>query len=310
MGEWEQGLKVAREQGFIDEATQERLLKMSFERGRDGKHDGTGADAGENSKFPMRIALIVLGAILLVSAGFAIFVRVLGDDPSEAFVAGVLALVAVVSEVIARLVARAKPLKFLAGIIGSFAGVPLGVAAAISLPGEPNAGVGTLGALVAAVWSWVWFRRSQSGVAVAAVIIELAVVVTFFGESQNLNTETTGLVLCALGVLAAVASIIGRLKPSLPPLVASLIVVGWGCIAQNTYGGDVIAIIGIAISAALFLFAYRRSEALMSAATAVSTGVWAVVLTSALTDGSLAPLIVAAVLGAVMVIWGAKLARK
>jgi len=298
MGEWQQGLEAAREQGIIDEAMQERLLKLQFE------HEPT------TSKFPMRIALIVLGAILLVSAGFAIFVRVLGDDPSELFIAGVLALVALVAEIVARLVARAKPLKFLAGIIGSFAGLPLGFAVAVLLPGEPNAGVGAVGALVAAAWSWLWFRRTKSGVAVAMVVIELAAAIVFIGESQNLNTETTGVVLCVLGVIAAIASIIGRLKPSLPPLVASLIVVGWGCIAQNSYGGDVIAVIGIAISAALFLFAYRRSEALMSAATAVSTGIWAVVLTSALTDGSLAPLIVSAVLGAAMVAWGTKLTRK
>ena len=298
MGEWQQGLEAAREQGIIDEAMQERLLKLQFE------HEPT------TSKFPMRIALIVLGAILLVSAGFAIFVRVLGDDPSELFIAGVLALVALVAEIVARLVARAKPLKFLAGIIGSFAGLPLGFAVAVLLSGEPNSGVGAVGALVAAAWSWLWFRRTKSGVAVAMVVIELAAAIVFIGESQNLNTETTGVVLCVLGVIAAIASIIGRLKPSLPPLVASLIVVGWGCIAQNSYGGDVIAVIGIAISAALFLFAYRRSEALMSAATAVSTGIWAVVLTSALTDGSLAPLIVSAVLGAAMVAWGTKLTRK
>lgn len=298
MGEWQQGLEVAREQGIIDEAMHERLSKLQFE------HEST------TSKFPMRIAVIVLGAILLVSAGFAIFVRVLGDDPSELFIAGVLALVALVAEIVARLVARAKPLKFLAGIIGSFAGLPLGFAVAVLLPGEPNAGVGAVGALVAAAWSWLWFRRTKSGVAVAMVVIELAAAIVFIGESQNLNTETTGVVLCVLGVIAAIASIVGRLKPSLPPLVASLIVVGWGCIAQNSYGGDVIAVIGIAISAALFLFAYRRSEALMSAATAVSTGIWAVVLTSALTDGSLAPLIVSAVLGAAMVAWGTKLTRK
>ncbi|NDB27821.1 MAG: hypothetical protein EB028_07800, partial [Actinobacteria bacterium] len=240
MGEWQQGLEAAREQGIIDEAMQERLLKLQFE------HEPT------TSKFPMRIALIVLGAILLVSAGFAIFVRVLGDDPSELFIAGVLALVALVAEIVARLVARAKPLKFLAGIIGSFAGLPLGFAVAVLLPGEPNAGVGAVGALVAAAWSWLWFRRTKSGVAVAMVVIELAAAIVFIGESQNLNTETTGVVLCVLGVIAAIASIVGRLKPSLPPLVASLIVIGWGCIAQNSYGGDVIAVIGIAISAALF----------------------------------------------------------
>lgn len=298
MGEWEQGLKAAQTQGVIDEATHDRLSKLSFERDESG------------AKFPMRIALIVLGAILLVSAGFSLFVRVLGDDPSEVFIAAVLALVALVAEIIARLVSRAKPLNFLAGIIGSFAGVPLGFAVAVLLPSEMDAGVASVGVLVAAVWSFLWFRRTKSGVAIAAVVLELAAFVGFIGEANNLNSEITGLILCALGVLAALASIIGRLKPSLPPLVASLIVIGWGCIAQNTYGGDVIAVIGIAISAILFLIAYRRSEALMSAATAVSTGIWAVVLTSALTDGSIAPLIVAAGIGAAMVGWGARLARK
>ena len=298
MGEWEQGLEAARKQGIIDDSTHDRLAKMSFER------------RVTESKFPMRIALIVLGAILLVSAGFSLFVRVLGDDPSQVFVAVVLALVALVAEIIARLVSRAKPLKFLAGIIGSFAGVPLGFAVAVLLPGDPDVGSGAVGAIVAAVWSWLWFRRTKSGVAIGAVVLELALVVMLVGESSNFTVETTGVVLCALGVVAAIASIIGRLKPSLPPLVASLIVVGWGCIAQNTYGGDVIAVIGIVISAVLFLIAYRRSEALMSAATAVSTGVWAVVLTAALTEGSLVPLVVAAALGAAMIAWGAKLTRK
>ena len=298
MGEWEQGLEAARKQGIIDDSTHDRLAKMSFER------------RATESKFPMRIALIVLGAILLVSAGFSLFVRVLGDDPSQVFVAVVLALVALVAEIIARLVSRAKPLKFLAGIIGSFAGVPLGFAVAVVLPGDPDVGSGAVGAIVAAVWSMLWFRRTKSGIAIAAVVLELALVVMLVGESSNFTVETTGLVLCVLGVVAALASIIGRLKPSLPPLVASLIVVGWGCIAQNTYGGDVIAVIGIVISAVLFLIAYRRSEALMSAATAVSTGVWAVVLTAALTEGSLVPLVVAAALGAAMIAWGAKLTRK
>ena len=298
MGEWEQGLEAARNQGIIDDSTHDRLAKMSFER------------RATESKFPMRIALIVLGAILLVSAGFSLFVRVLGDDPSQLFVAAVIALVALVAEIIARLVSRAKPLKFLAGIIGSFAGVPLGFALAVLLPGDPDVGSGAVGAIVAAVWSWLWFRRTKSGIAIAAVVLELTLFVTLIGDMSNITTETTGVVLCVLGVVAAFASIVGRLKPSLPPLVASLIVVGWGCIAQNTYGGDVIGVIGIVISAALFLVAYRRSEALMSAATAVSTGVWAVVLTAALTEGSLVPLVVAAALGAAMIAWGAKLTRK
>ncbi|MDP4695681.1 MAG: hypothetical protein NWS23_04905 [Ilumatobacteraceae bacterium] len=298
MGEWEQGLEAARKQGIIDDSTHDRLAKMSFER------------QATESKFPMRIALIVLGAILLVSAGFAIFVRILGDDPSQVFVAAIIALVALVFEIIARVVLRAKPINFLAGIIGSFAGVPLGFAVALFLPGDPEVGSGAVGAFVAAVWSWLWFRRTKSGVAIAAVVLELALLVMLLGESSNFSIETTGVVLCVLGVVVALASIIGRLKPSLPPLVASLIVVGWGCIAQNTYGGDVIAVIGIAISAILFLVAYRRSQALMSAATAVSTGMWAVVLTAALTEGSLVPLVVAAALGAAMIAWGAKLTRK
>jgi hypothetical protein len=298
MGEWEQGLEAARKQGIIDDSTHDRLAKMSFER------------QATESKFPMRIALIVLGAILLVSAGFAIFVRILGDDPSQVFVAAIIALVALVFEIIARVVLRAKPLNFLAGVIGSFAGVPLGFAVALFLPGDPEVGSGAVGAFVAAVWSWLWFRRTKSGVAIAAVVLELALLVMLLGESSNFSIETTGVVLCVLGVVVALASIIGRLKPSLPPLVASLIVVGWGCIAQNTYGGDVIAVIGIAISAILFLVAYRRSQALMSAATAVSTGMWAVVLTAALTEGSLVPLVVAAALGAAMIAWGAKLTRK
>ena len=298
MGEWEQGLEAARKQGIIDDSTLDRLTKMSFER-----------QAAE-SKFPMRIALIVLGAILLVSAGFSLFVRILGDDPSQVFVAAVIAIVALVFEIIARAVLRAKPLKFLAGIIGSFAGVPLGFAIAVLLPGNPEAGTGAVGAIVAAVWSLLWFRRTKSGVAIAAVVLELALFAMLIGEVSNFTIETTGVVLCVLGVVVAIASIIGRLKPSLPPLVASLIVVGWGCIAQNTYGGDVIAVIGIVISAVLFLIAYRRSEALMSAATAVSTGIWAVVLTAALTQGSLVPLVVAAALGAAMIAWGAKLTRK
>ena len=298
MGEWEQGLEAARKQGIIDDSTHERLTKLAFER------------ETTTSKFPMRIALIVLGAILLVSAGFSLFVRILGDDPSQVFVAAVIAIVALVFEIIARAVLRAKPLNFLAGIIGSFAGVPLGFAIAVLLPGNPEAGTGAVGAIVAAVWSLLWFRRTKSGVAIAAVVLELALFAMLIGEVSNFTIETTGVVLCVLGVVVAIASIIGRIKPSLPPLVASLIVVGWGCIAQNTYGGDVIAVIGIVISAILFLVAYRRSEALMSAATAVSTGMWAVVLTAALTQGSLVPLVVAAALGAAMIAWGAKLTRK
>ena len=175
MGEWEQGLEAARKQGLIDDSTHERLSKMSFER------------EATTSKFPMRIALIVLGAILLVSAGFAIFVRILGDDPSQVFVAAIIALVALVFEIIARVVLRAKPLNFLAGVIGSFAGVPLGFAVALFLPGDPEVGSGAVGAFVAAVWSWLWFSRTKSGVAIAAVVLELALLVMLLGESSNFS---------------------------------------------------------------------------------------------------------------------------
>jgi len=96
----------------------------------------------------------------------------------------------------------------------------------------------------------------------------------------------------------------------LPPLIVSLIVTGVGCGLQNTYGSDVIAVVGIAISASLFVFAYRRGEAMMSAATAVSTGVWAVVLSFALTEGALAPLIVSAVLGVGLIVSGSRLSRR
>ena len=209
MGEWEQGLEAARKQGIIDDSILDRLTKMSFER-----------QAAE-SKFPMRIALIVLGAILLVSAGFSLFVRILGNDPSQVFVAAVIAIVALVFEIIARAVLRAKPLNFLAGIIGSFAGVPLGFAIAVLLPGNPEAGTGAVGAIVAAVWSLLWFRRTKSGVAIAAVVLELALFAMLIGEVSNFTIETTGVVLCVLGVVVAIASIIGRIKPSLPPLVAS-----------------------------------------------------------------------------------------
>ena len=298
MGEWEIGLNVAHDRGIIDEGLRDRLAALEFER------------EAERERFPMRIALIVLGAILLVSAGFAIFIRILGDDPSEVLAAAVLALVAAVAEAVAWLVRRAKPVTFLAGIIGSFAGVPLGFAVALLMPNEPNSGAGAVGALIASAWSVLWYRRTTSGLSIAAVVLEIAAFVVFVGEWSDLNRETIGVVLCVVGVLAAVVSIFGRLKPSLPPLVAALIVVGWGCLAQNSYGGDVIAVIGIAISAVLFLVSYRRAEALMSAATAISTGVWAVVLTGALTDGALAPLFVAAIVGAGLVAWGMRLSRR
>jgi hypothetical protein len=72
----------------------------------------------------------------------------------------------------------------------------------------------------------------------------------------------------------------------------------------------VIAVTGIAISAVLFLVAYRRGDAMLSAATAISTGIWAVVLTGNLTSGRIAPLIVAAVVGAGLILWGTRLRRR
>lgn len=298
MGEWEKGLEVARERGLIDENLRDRLSSLEFERE---------ASVG---KFPMRIALFVLGAILLVSAGFAVLVRVLGEDPSEFLVSAILIIVAIIAETIARLVQRAKVLTFLAGIIGTFAGLPLGFSLAILLPGEPNSGALALGFFVAALWSGYWFRRTKSGLAISAVVLELGGSIIAIGEVGKVSSETTGVALCVLGVAVAVFAILGRLKPSPPPLVASLIVIGWGCAAQNSFGVDVIAVVGLVLSAGLFLLSYRRSEAIMSAATAVSTGIWAVVLTTALTDGSIAPLIVAAVLGAALIAWSAKLTRK
>jgi hypothetical protein len=276
----------------------DRLAAMEFER------------ESPSEGFPMRIALIVLGAILLVSAGFAIFIRLVPDDPSQLLVAAMLLGVAAVAETIAWIVRRTNAVAFLAGIIGSFAGIPLGVALVLALPGDPNSGAGVLGALISAVWSVLWFTRTKSGWPVASAVLKAAVFIMFFGEWVNMTTETAGVVLCVFGVITAVASIFGRLNPNLPPLVASLIVVGGGCIAQNTYGGKVIAAIGIAISAGLFLLAYRRSDALMSAATAVSTGVWAVVLTGALTEGAIVPIIAAAGVGAALVFWGIRLSRR
>jgi hypothetical protein len=298
MGEWETGLNVAHDRGVINAEMRDRLAAMEFER------------ESPSEGFPMRIALIVLGAILLVSAGFAIFIRLVPDDPSQLLVAAMLLGVAAVAETIAWIVRRTNAVAFLAGIIGSFAGIPLGVALVLALPGDPNSGAGVLGALISAVWSVLWFTRTKSGWPVASAVLKAAVFIMFFGEWVNMTTETAGVVLCVFGVITAVASIFGRLNPNLPPLVASLIVVGGGCIAQNTYGGKVIAAIGIAISAGLFLLAYRRSDALMSAATAVSTGVWAVVLTGALTEGAIVPIIAAAGVGAALVFWGIRLSRR
>ena len=298
MGEWETGLNVAHDRGVIDAEMRDRLAAMEFDR------------ESPPDSFPMRIALIVLGAILLVSAGFAIFIRLVPDDPSQLLVSAMLLGVAAVAEAIAWIVRRTNAVAFLAGIVGSFAGIPLGVAVVVALPGDPNSGAGALGALIAAVWSVLWFTRTKSGWPVASAVLKAAVFIIFFGEWVNMTTETAGVVLCVFGVITAVASIFGRLNPNLPPLVASLIVVGGGCIAQNTYGGKVIAAIGIAISAGLFLLAYRRSDALMSAATAVSTGVWAVVLTGALTEGAIVPIIAAAGVGAALVFWGIRLSRR
>ena len=298
MGEWETGLNVAHDRGVIDAEMRDRLTAMEFDR------------ESPPDSFPMRIALIVLGAILLVSAGFAIFIRLVPDDPSQLLVSAMLLGVAAVAEAIAWIVRRTNAVAFLAGIVGSFAGIPLGVAVVVALPGDPNSGAGALGALIAAVWSVLWFTRTKSGWPVASAVLKAAVFIMFFGEWVSMTTETAGVVLCVFGVITAVASIFGRLNPNLPPLVASLIVVGGGCIAQNTYGGKVIAAIGIAISAGLFLLAYRRSDALMSAATAVSTGVWAVVLTGALTEGAIVPIIAAAGVGAALVFWGIRLARR
>ena len=298
MGEWETGLNVAHDRGVIDAEMRDRLTAMEFDR------------ESPPDSFPMRIALIVLGAILLVSAGFAIFIRLVPDDPSQLLVSAMLLGVAAVAEAIAWIVRRTNAVAFLAGIVGSFAGIPLGIAVAVALPGDPNSGAGALGALIAAVWSVLWFTRTKSGWPVASAVLKAAVFIMFFGEWVNMTTETAGVVLCVFGVITAVASIFGRLNPNLPPLVASLIVVGGGCIAQNTYGGKVIAAIGIAISAGLFLLAYRRSDALMSAATAVSTGVWAVVLTGALTEGAIVPIIAAAGVGAALVFWGIRLSRR
>ena len=298
VGEWETGLDIAHDRGIIDADMHRQLKEMSFDR------------AVHRQGFPMRIAFYVLGAVLLIAAGFAAFLRVLGPDPSQLLAASLLALIGAIIEGIAWLVRRAKSLSFLAGIVGAFAGIPLGFALAIALPGDPNAGSGSLAALLAALWSVLWFSRTRSGVAIAAVVGELAFFVGFVGDWSNLSSETVGVILCVVGVGAALLAIFGRIKPSLPPLVVSLIVTGVGCGLQNSYGGDVIAVIVIALSAALFVVAYRRGEALASAATAVSTGVWAVVLSFALTEGALAPLIVSAVIGVGLIAWGIRLSRQ
>lgn len=298
MSEWKRGLDTAHNQGLIDVDLRDQLLAMPFDR----EVPSTG--------FPMRIALIVLGAILVLSAGFAVALRVLGDDPSQVLIALVLAVITAFIEGIAWLIRRARPLTFLAGIAGTFAGVTLGLSVAILIPNDLQAMSGAVGSLVAAAWSLVWYRRSRGGIPIAAVIGEVAAFVGFVSDWAGLNYEITGFLLCAMGVLAAVVCIFGRIKPSLPPLVVSLIVIGIGSTMQNSYGGDITAVIGLAISAALFLVAYRRGEALLTAATAVATGVWSVVLTITLTSGALAPLVVAALVGVALIVWGTRLSRR
>lgn len=298
MGEWERGLEAAHAGGLIDQELKARLVGLQFERTppRDG--------------FPIRLALFVIGALLLAVAAFAAVVRLLGDDPSETMISLVFFVLSCLVEVVARLIRRAKGLQLLSGIVGGAAGASLGVALAVIWPGEPNAGHGALAALFAAAWSISWFLRTRAGVVAAAALVECAVAVLFFGEWVGINDETIGAVLCALGFAAALSSILGKIRPSLPPLVAALLVVGIGCISQGEYGGVAVAGIGSAISAALFLLAYRRGEVLMTAATAISMGVWAVVLAIALTSGALAPLIVAAVVGVSLIVWGSRLARR
>lgn len=298
MGEWERGLEAATQQGIISGELRDRLTSLEFDRepAREG--------------FPMRIALFVLGGILLLSAAFAVVVRVLGDDPSELLIALVFAIVGAVAEGIAWLLRKVRPLSFLAGIFGAFAGIPFAFAVALALPGDGNSAGGALGSLVAAAWALSWYRRVGGGIPIAAVLGGITAFIGFVTQWADLPIETTGALLCAVGALAAVVSIFGKLKPSLPPLVASLIIIGWGCVMLNSYGGRTIAVAGIAISGALFLVAYRRADAMLSAATALSTGVWAVVLTGSLTSGRIAPLIVAALIGVALIFWGTRLSRR
>lgn len=298
MGEWENGLDAAASRGLISEAQHAELLAMDF--GRELAAD----------RFPIRIALYILGATLLVVAAFAAVARALGDEPSQLVVSAVFLALGGVIELVARLMRRNAGLHMLSGIVGAAAGVSLGVALAVVWPGDPEAGHGSLGALLATAWSISWFVRTGAGLVVAAAIAEAAVGVLFFFEWVGVNDETAGVVLCALGLSAALASILGKIRPSLPPLVASLVVIGIGCLSQGTFGGVAVAGTGAAISAVLFVVAYRKGEVLMSAATAISTGVWAVVLAFALTSGAVAPLIVAAVIGVVLIIWGSRLSRR
>lgn len=297
MGEWEDGLAVAKDRGIIDEEMRERLISLEF--AREHKQQG----------FPMRIALMVLGSIVLLIPLFAITVRVLGPDPSQLLIAFVLLVLGAITEGIALLVRRAKSLAFLAGIIGSFAGVPLGFAILVALPNDATSTTGAIGTFVAAAWSFLWFKRTKSGIAVAVLVGEIAVFIGLISDAADLNTQNTGVVLCAFGVVGAVFAILGRIKPSLPPLVVLLVVIGVGSIMQNNYGNKIVAVLGISISALLFLLAYKRSEALMASATAVSTGVWGVVLAATLTTGAFAPIIVAGLVGVALIIWGLRLSR-
>ena len=297
MGEWEDGLGVARDRGIIDEELQGRLMSLEF--AREQKQQG----------FPMRIALMLLGSIVLLIPLFAVTVRVLGPDPSQLLIALVLLVLGAIAEAIALLVRRAKPLAFLAGIIGSFAGIPLGIAVVVLLPNDASAANGAVGSCIAALWSLLWFRRTKGGIPVAVMIGEFAVFIGLVSDLIGLNTETVGVVLCVFGVAGALAAIFGRIKPSLPPLIASLIVVGVGSLMQDAYDGKVATVIGISISAVLFLLAYKRSEALMASAAAISTGVWGVGLAATLTSGAFAPIIVAAVIGVALITWGLRLSR-
>jgi len=297
MGEWEDGLAVARDRGIIDEGLQSRLIALDFVR----EHKQQG--------FPMRIALMVLGSIVLLIPLFAVTVRVLGPDPSQLLIAFVLLVLGAITEGIALSVRRAKPLAFLAGIIASFARLPLGFAVVVALPNDATSTTGAVGTCVAAAWSFLWFKRTKSGLSVAAMIGETAVFIGLVSDVIGLNTQNTGVLLCVFGVVGALGAILGRIKPSLPPLVVLLVVIGVGSIMQNTYGGKIVAVFGISISALLFLMAYKRSEALLASATAVSTGVWGVVLAATLTSGAFAPIIVAALVGVALITWGLRLSR-
>jgi len=252
---------------------------------------------------------MLLGSIVLLIPLFAVTVRVLGPDPSQLLIALVLLVLGAIAEGIALLVRRAKPLAFLAGIIGSFAGIPLGIAVVVLLPNDASVATGAVGSCIAALWSLLWFRRTKGGIPVAVMISEIAVTIGLVGNSVDISAQNTGVLLCVFGVVGALGAIFGRIKPSLPPLIASLIVVGVGSAMQNSYGGKVVAVMGISISAVLFLLAYKRSEALMASAAAISTGVWGVVLAATLTTGAFAPIIVAAVIGVALITWGLRLSR-